>query len=139
MISTLDFRDFLLRTIGEDGQFQTLTGATVEDPRIYWYYQGDARVSDTQPVFVTYTLMTMAEKFRATREPTASFIIWGRYIEAVEAVVVRLATLLDQQLHTTPQGDLVYTKQIAQSDSFQQQPDFAGIQMQFRIGVLDLV
>lgn len=134
----VDLRQTLINTVSQDATFQSLTGAAGLDTRFYWYFNADARITVAQPAYVTYAMMTSAEKFRAVREPTFSMVVWGRDLLVVEQVAERIRALLDQQELTSPAGRTVYAKQISRSDSFQTQPNFAGIQVQYRMGYLDL-
>lgn len=133
-----DIKEFIISTLTSDGTIRTLTGASIEDPRIYWYYQGDAEVTPTKPAYITYALIADPEVTQAVASPIFSFIIWGRYDNVVAAVRDRLVALFNKQLLLTGTSRQLYGKLVTQQDSFQEQPNFAGITLHFRFGWLSI-
>lgn len=127
-----DIRVLILTTLAADAAFRTAAGVTAEDPRVYWYYNGDSVVSETFPGYITYALISSGEPTHAVASPTFSFAIWARFDDVVAAIRDRLVALFHKQLLTTSTGRKVYCKVIQETDSFQTQPNYAGMMLHIR-------
>ena len=122
----------------EDATLSGLMGMTVNDPRVYWFFNGDARITEESPVYVTYSnLSTPASG--ATSAPVLALNIWGKSIETVEAVRNRLVALCERRTLTSPGGRTVYAKFINEQDQYQEQPKFAGKVLHLQLSFLTLV
>lgn len=91
------YKQAIIDALANDSQFKALTGATADDPRLYWYYQGDAVVSAEKPAYVTYALTASPEQTQALKNPSFTFVIWGKDATVVEAVRDRLVALFDNE------------------------------------------
>jgi hypothetical protein len=134
----IDIKDKLLDVARGDTALRGLLGGTVTDPRIYPYYEGKAEISAVKPAYITYSQSANPEPAFAIESPVFTWAIWGRTWTQVEAVRDRLRTLFQQQIYVTvsPYSRRLYTKVINETDSFQQQPDFAGKTVHIRAGWL---
>jgi hypothetical protein len=127
-------REAVYTAIVTDAGFRVLTGWTATDPRCYWYFQGDAEISLTKRVYVTYTLLNTPEP-QAVSQPIYSFRIWAREEDLEQMLLVRdrLRALFHQQILTVS-GEPVYGKCVMEGDAFQPEQRFAGLNIQFRFG-----
>jgi hypothetical protein len=117
-----------------DATFRTLSGWTATDPRLYWYFQGDAELSGTKRVYITYTLLNVSEP-EGVSQPIYSFRIWAREEDLEQMLLVRnrLRALFHQQLLAVS-GQPVFGKVIMEGDAFQPEQRFAGLNVQIRFG-----
>ena len=99
--------------ITDDAIFQTLTGATADDKRLYVQFPPD-EIDETNP-WVTYFTVTGgkdADEIGSQQDPDITFIfdIWGLDHDAIEDVFDRLKTLMDQQGFSTASFRVVFTR-----------------------------
>ena len=121
----------------DDATLSTLLGVTEADPRIYWYYNGDAEVDEQRPVYITYAnIATPAAG--GTTAPVISLNLWGKSIETVEAVRNRLVGLFERTTLTSSGGRTIYSRFVNEQDQFQEQPKFAGKAMHLQLSFLTL-
>jgi hypothetical protein len=128
----IDIKDKLLDVLRADAQLMALLGGTPADPRLYANYQRKASVSPDRPGFVTYSNISMPEATMAVERPVYSFMIWTKGWTRAEQIAARFRVTLHKQIIITAESKRLYTKVISQSDSFQEQPDFAGVTMHVR-------
>lgn len=129
-----DIRIRIADLLRSDVTLQGLLGGTATDPRVYWYYEGDATVGPAIPAYVTISNIATPETGGAVLSPLFSFVIWARRQETVEAVRDRLMVLLHKKILITdpPDSNRWYAKRTAEQDSFQHQPNFTGKTVHFR-------
>lgn len=132
-----DVLTLLTATVTGDATYRTLTGYSIADPRWYYFYKGDALVDTSHPVYATYMMTTSPESGGGVRPPVVSVILWGKRRDLVLAVRNRLHALLDRKTLTTTTGRRVRTRIVGESDTYQQEGDFVGRQMQVRMAYLD--
>jgi hypothetical protein len=127
-------REAVYTTIVADATFRTLTGWTATDPRLYWYFQGDAELSGSKRAYITYTLLNTPEP-QAVSQPIYSFRIWAREEDLDQMLLVRdrLKALFHQKLLSVS-SQPVYGKCVMEGDAFQPEQRFAGLNIQFRFG-----
>jgi len=136
-----DIKKSLLSVLEGDATMTTLLGATASDPRIYPYYNGDAKITTTLLAFITYSNLAVPEAQFAVEDPVFSFTIWSRTWVNTEAVRDRMCALLDKQdidSIDTPIRKL-YSKKVGERDQYQEQPQYAGKAVMFRVGTLKTV
>lgn len=130
-------KEAILDAIEADTAFATLTGATADDPRLYWYYNGDALVDQSHPAYVTYALTAGPQQATAVRQPSFTFVIWAKDTDVTEGVRDRLVALFEH-IGLNMGGKTLFGTLINEADQFQQQPQFAGRNMVFQFGYLGL-
>jgi hypothetical protein len=141
---TSDIKRLFSNVITADPAMISLLGITADDPRFYWYYQGDAVISAEKPSFITYALINANEAMQAVWQPIFSMQIWAKKNAHTEKVASRLSDLFHKKNMTTPtvvdeEGPReVYTKVIHQNDIFQEQPSYAGTAIHIRVGLLQI-
>lgn len=127
----------LTTTITGDATYRSLTGYSASDPRWYFFHQGDAVIDAARPVYATYMLTSAPESGGGVRPPVVSVILWGKRRDQVLAVRNRLFALLDRKTLTTATNRRVRTRIVGESDTFQQEANYVGRQMQVRLAYLD--
>lgn len=133
-----DIKEALLARANADTALSALLGATPADTRIYEYYQGDASVSVAQPAFITFANLAFPENFSGVARPTFSFVIWAAKFDVVEPIAMRLEALFHKRLFVTSIGRKLYTKRVHVNDTSQEQPNFAGKTVHYRVSSLEL-
>lgn len=124
-----------MATVRADATIAGLTGATLTDPRIYWYYQPDAEINSTKQAYITYAQTAFPSTDRvATADPVYTLAIWGLNATVVETIRDRLVALFDERRLTTGGGRVIHGTRLAEHDSFQEHTKFSGRNMQFRFG-----
>lgn len=127
-----DIRTLVIATLTGDATFRALTGWTADDPRIYWYFQADAVLSEAKPAYLTYNLIVRPEAPSAVVSPVIGFTIWGLELETVDLVAARLEALFDKQVLYTAGGKKLWGKLMNRTEDFQSEVQFAGQTLQFR-------
>ena len=115
-----------------DASLKRLLGGTVSDPRIYWYYGGDALISLTLPAYITYALISHTEAAGAVESPIFSLALWAINAETLEDVSTRIETLLSDQNYTIG-GEKVHMRRINAADGTQASAQYAGKMLQYRL------
>lgn len=128
------WKSSVLSALALDTALYELLGVTPADPRIYWYYNGDAVLSETQPAYITYMLINLPEIPGAVVSPILSLMIWGIDEQVVENVRDRVAALFgdEQGKELVFSNQTVWSKKTNESDSYQETPHAAGRTMQYR-------
>ena len=118
-----------------DTTIQSLMGGTPQDPRVYPFYSGTAEITPEKPAFITYSLMDPT-KTLAVGNPVFTVAIWTREWVRAERVLARLRGLFDQEIHITaaPNNRRLYTKVLNANDKYQQEPRYAGKDVQISAG-----
>jgi len=129
----------MISVIAGDATLQSLMGGDGDvssDPRVYWYYQGDAEVTSAKPAYITYAQLASPESSAGVGAPVYSMLVWGRDVDVVEQVRDRLETLFDKVTYTSPSpySKAFYGRLIHEQDSFQEHSNFAGKTLHFRFG-----
>lgn len=135
-----DIKEKLVDVIASDSTIQALLGIVNygdpdADPRIYWYYQGDAILDERFPAYITYALVGAGSP-QATWNPTFSFNIWARTSKHAQAVATRLKHLVHKKTFSTGLQEFFCTI-VHFNDIFQEQPKFAGFAVHIMTGYLD--
>lgn len=139
-IDVLDIGKWIVATLRADAALQDLTGATLNDPRIYLYYSGTATINPPQGKrgYITYANTAEPERIAATGAPIFSLAIWADTMGTAAEMAQCLKRLLDyeglREGTVTIAGIPYQPVLIATHFSSQENTKFAGIQMQFRFG-----
>jgi hypothetical protein len=141
MPTSLDtIREATLTRLQSDATFRTLTGATNADPRLYYRFFGDAVISDTQPVYVTYMLMPHNETAMGVAQPVFSFFLWSRPsgYTALKGVADRIQALFDRQVWTV--GSVRVQSRLIRQGDVDEVPggQFTGRSMHVRVAFMDV-
>jgi hypothetical protein len=121
-------------TLGQDAVLKPLLGSTTTDPRVYFYYQGEAEISAQKKSYITYAHLATPERTQAVGEPVFSLAIWAIDQATIKSVRDRLVVLLDETPLTTGSGKAIFATLIGERDSFQENTKFNGKTLQFRFG-----
>ncbi len=140
--TTDDLRESLLARIRTDTTFKTLTGATSQDPRLYYRFQPNPVLSPTQKVYATYFLLGDNERIMGVLEPIYAFTLWARDTEvgyeALRDVRNRIHTLVDRQTWTVG-SDIVQGRNVREMDTDDPPNGFIGRVLHLRVAALDRV
>ncbi len=130
----------ILDAITGDTAFNTACGATADDPRLYWYYNGDAVIDPEKGLhaYVTYAMTARPEQTQAVLSPSLTFVVWAKDLDVVEVVSARLVAVLTRREGLLVNGEILWGEVVNEADQYQQQPQFAGRNMVIRFGKLNL-
>jgi hypothetical protein len=132
-----DVIERLTQVVTGDATMRTLTGWSTTDPRWYFYHRANAVVDPTHPTYMTYLLTGAAESTTGVRPPVVSVIIWGKTRTTVLATRDRLRALFDKRTLVTATGRKVRTRIVNEQDTYSEEVDFVGRQIQLRAAYLD--
>lgn len=125
------------QTVTGDATIRTLTGWSAGDPRWYFYHRSDAVIDAARPAYMTYLLTANPESLQGVAPAVLSVIIWGHKRADVLAVRNRLRALLNKKTLVTSSNRKVRTRIVNEQDTYSEDTDFVGCQMQLRAAYLD--
>lgn len=124
-----DIKTFIYSTITDDATFQTLTGASGTDKRLYQHFP--PKQIDQDDPWVTYFTVTSSPPSDTgdIQDPNIIFIfdIWGQDADAVEDVFDRMQTLLDRKRFDATEHLVLFSRLDGFNDLVDRQPDLETI------------
>lgn len=124
-----DIKTTIYSTITNDATFKTLTGATVDDKRLYQHYPQE-EIDQSSP-WVTYSTITSSPALDTgdIQDPDIVFIfnIWGLDADAVEDVFDRIQVLLDRKEFNPTSHRILFTRLDSFNDLVEIQEDLTTI------------
>lgn len=134
-----DLKTLIVTVLAADTALRALLGVRSGDPRVYPYYQPSATINNEQRAYVTFALTADPERTAAVTQPTFTLAIWAISWDVASQVRDRIVAIFDFTARpgdtlTTGAGRVVQPVKIAEHDSAQENTQFRGITLTFRLG-----
>lgn len=141
VIDITSLNRLIVATLRADTVLKSVMGVTTKDPRIYQYYQGEARIipSEGKNAYITFALTADPERIAAVGQPVYTLAVWAADPDVAQQVVARVHALLDfegqlEQTITADDGTVYQPVCIGEHWSAQENTKFAGVTLQIRFG-----
>lgn len=138
-----DLKQMIVSMLSSNSSLVSLLGVTVTDPRIYYYYNGEADISEDSPGYITYTMLSSPETSRGVNTPVFSLRVWALSNEHASKISDAMKEMWDKKEFSTvgtPEfpSRTVRGRLVNSVDVFQEQPNYAGVDCHYRFSDVDI-